>query len=171
MECFWRNWQDMASRSWRNYLAIYGATYIGVASQTSNNMNIPFIRKRNIWLGYLVALDEVDHWNVISKGWEQGSLEHGKRNMLKFKSNEVLENQTSGKNEKTAKKKRRRKPGCHKPTPLRINLVLEIWLLREPSQTYRPSETCCFSDFLFTAYCSHGSNPIYLLRGFTSPDP
>src|SRR3954465_11072250 len=62
------------------------------------------------------------------------------------------------KTRKTAKKKRRRKPGCHKPTPLRINLVLEIWLLREPSQTYRPSETCCFPNFLFlTAYCSPGS--------------
>src|SRR4051812_41058671 len=45
----------MASRSWRNYLGIYGATKIGVASQTSNNQNIPFIRKRNIWLEYLVA--------------------------------------------------------------------------------------------------------------------
>src|ERR1043165_2338509 len=55
MQYFWRNWQDMASRSWRNYLRIYGATYIGVASQTSNNRNIPFIGKRNIWLDYLVA--------------------------------------------------------------------------------------------------------------------
>src|ERR1044072_2801205 len=64
--------------------------------------------------------------------------------MLKFKSNEVLENQNSG---KTEKKKKLRKPGFHKPTPLRTNLVLEIWLLREPSQTYRPSETCCFLDF------------------------
>src|SRR4051812_9359336 len=69
--------------------------------------------------------------------------------MLKFKSNEVLKNQNSGKNEKNRKKKRLRKPGCHKPTPLRINLVLDIWLLREPSQTYRPSATCCFSDFFF----------------------
>ena len=51
------------------------------------------------------------------------------------------------KTRKTEKKKKLRKPGCHKPTPLRINLVLEIWLLREPSQTYRPSATCCFSDF------------------------
>src|ERR1043165_5439404 len=50
---------------------------------------------------------------------------------------------------KTEKKKKVRKPGCHKPTPLRINLVLEIWLLREPSQTYRPSATCRFSDFFY----------------------
>src|ERR1043165_6009889 len=28
---------------------------MGVASQTSNNRNNPFIGKRNIWLGYLVA--------------------------------------------------------------------------------------------------------------------
>ena len=55
MQSFLRNWQDMASMSWRNYLGIYGATYTGVASQNSNNWNIPFIGKRNIWLGYLVA--------------------------------------------------------------------------------------------------------------------
>ena len=53
----------------------------------------------------------------------------------------------AAKTRKPRKKKKLRKPGCHKPTPLRINLVLEIWLLREPSQTYRPSATCCFSDF------------------------
>ena len=51
------------------------------------------------------------------------------------------------KTRKTVTKKKLRKPGCHKPTPLRINLVLEIWFLREPLQTYSPSETCCFSDF------------------------
>src|SRR3954468_19833407 len=56
---------------------------------------------------------------------------------------------TAAKTRKNEKTKKLRKPGCHKPTPLRINLVLEIWLLREPSQTYRPSETCCFSDFFF----------------------
>jgi hypothetical protein len=50
-----------------------------------------------------VALDEVDHWNGIGKGWEPGALEHGKRNMLKFKSNEVLKNQNSDKNEKNRK--------------------------------------------------------------------
>ena len=52
---------------------------------------------------------EVDQWNGIGTGWEQGALEHGKENMLKFKSNEVLKNQTSGEkrekpqNEKAAK--------------------------------------------------------------------
>src|SRR4051812_7521073 len=51
---------------------------MGVASLTSNNRNIPFIGKRNNWLGYLVVLDEVDQWNGNGKGWEQGSLEHGK---------------------------------------------------------------------------------------------
>src|SRR3954464_591501 len=45
----------MASRTWRNYLGIYGATKTGVASQISNNRNIPFNRKRNIWLEYMVA--------------------------------------------------------------------------------------------------------------------
>ena len=32
---------------------------------------------------------------------------------------------------KTNANKKGQKPGCHKPTPLRVNLVLEIWLLRE----------------------------------------
>ena len=69
MQSFWRTWQDMASRSWRNYLGIYGATYIGVASQTSNKRNIPFNGKRNIWLDYFGGMDEVDQWNGIGKGW------------------------------------------------------------------------------------------------------
>src|SRR3954464_2427578 len=119
MQSFWRNWHDMASRSWRNYLGIYGATYIGVASQTSNSRNIPFNRKRNIWFDYLVALDEVDHWNGIGKGWEQGALEHGKINMLKFKSNEVLKNQTSGqKREKPRKRKGGENQGVTNLPPL-----------------------------------------------------
>ena len=59
-------------------LGAYGATETGVASQTSNNRNIPFNRKRNIWLGYFGGKAEVDHWNGIGKGWEQGSLEHEK---------------------------------------------------------------------------------------------
>src|SRR3954467_15222112 len=122
---------------------------MGVASQTSNNLNIPFNRKRNIWLGYFGGKAEVGHWNGIGKGWYQGALEHGKRICSSSRSNEVLENQTATQNEKTEEKKNLRKPGCHKPTPLRINLVLEIWLLREPSQTYRPSETRYFSDFFF----------------------
>src|ERR1043165_5256042 len=67
--------------------------------------------------------------------------------MLKFKSNEVLKNQTGGKNEKNREKEKAAKTRVSQTYPLRINLVLEIWLLREPSQTYRPSETFCFSDF------------------------
>src|SRR4051812_10111020 len=70
--------------------------------------------------------------------------------MLKFKVQRgAQEPKQRQKREKSKKTKKLRKPGCHKPTPLRINLVLEIWLLREPSQTYRPSATCCFSDFFF----------------------
>ena len=118
-----------------------------VASQTSNNLNIPFKRKRNIWLRYFGGQAEVDQGNGLGKGLDQGPLEHEKEMCSSSKSNEVLKTKTAAKTRKTAKKKKLRKPGCHKPTPLRINLVLEIWLLREPSQTYRPSATCCFSDF------------------------
>src|SRR4051812_9989184 len=87
------------------------------------------------------------------KGLDQGSLEHGKEICSSFKSNEVIKiksnRKSRSKSEKSSKKRKFRNPGCHRPTPLRKNLVLEIWLLREPSQTYHPSETCCFSGFLF----------------------
>ena len=111
MQSFWRNWQDMAWGSWRNYLGIYGATDIVVASQTSNNRNIPFNRKRNIWLGYFGGKAEVDQWNGIDKGWEQGTLEHGKKICSSSKSNEVLENQTGGKNERNREKEKVVKTG------------------------------------------------------------
>src|SRR4051812_32081095 len=55
MKCFWRIWQDMASMTCGNYLGIYGATSIGIASQTSNNRNIPFIRKGIYGLNKMVA--------------------------------------------------------------------------------------------------------------------
>src|SRR3954468_15750502 len=107
------------------------------------------LEKRNIRFGYLVALVEVDHWNGIGKGWEPGALEHGKEICSSSSPTRCSRTKTAAKTRKIEKSKKLRKPGCHKPTPLRINLVLEIWLLREPSQTYRPSETCCFSDFPF----------------------
>src|SRR4051812_16086022 len=102
----------MASRSWRNYLGIYGAAYTGVASQTSNKRNIPFIGKRNIWLGYLVALDEVDHWNDIGKGWEQGVLEHVNIICSISSPTRCSRTKPAAKTRKTAKKKKLRKPGC-----------------------------------------------------------
>src|SRR3954466_7824919 len=77
----------------------------------------------------------------------------------------------AAKTRKTAKKKKLRKPGCHKPTPIRINLVLEIWLLREPLPTYRPSETCCFSDFFFLRHTVPTVASNIYMRGFTSPGP
>src|SRR4051812_29081199 len=75
------------------------------------------------------------------------------------------------KTRKIEKSKKLRKPGCHKPTPLRINLVLEIWLLREPLQTYRPSATCCFSDFFFLLHIVPTVASNIYMRGFTSPGP
>ena len=73
-------------------------------------MNIPFKRKRNIWLGYFGGLGEVGQWDGLGKGLDQGTLEH-KRNVLKFKSNEVLKNQNSGKNEKDREKEKAAKTG------------------------------------------------------------
>ena len=44
-EIFWILWQDRVSRSCGNFLGIYGAIQIWVASQSSNAMNIPFNEK------------------------------------------------------------------------------------------------------------------------------
>src|SRR4051812_49283204 len=43
------------------------------------------IEKGIYGLGYFGGKAEVGHWNGNGKGWDQGALEHGKRNMLKFK--------------------------------------------------------------------------------------
>ena len=147
MQYFWRNWQDMSSRSWRNYLGIYGATEIGVASQTSHNRNIPFIGKRNIWLESLVAWMRWINGMALERVGNKGHLSMEKKYAQVQSPTRCSRTKTAAKTRKTVKKKKLRKPGCHKPTPLRINLVLEIWLLKEPSQTYLPSETRCFSDF------------------------
>ena len=45
MRYFWIMWQDMMSRACGNYLGIYGAIEIYVASQSSKEMNIPFNEK------------------------------------------------------------------------------------------------------------------------------
>ena len=113
-------------------------------------IGISLLMEKGIFgLNIFVAKAEVDQWNGIGKGWEQGSLEHGKKICSSSSPTRCSRTKPAAKTRKTTKKKKLRKPGCHKPTPLRINLFLEIWLLREPSQTYRPSQTCCFSDFFF----------------------
>src|SRR3954466_107222 len=60
MQYFWIFWQDMVSRPCGNYLGIYGAIKIGVASQSSTKGNIPFIGKgiyglnKNVaWIGWI----------------------------------------------------------------------------------------------------------------------
>ena len=86
---------------------------IWVASQTSNNLNIPFNRKRNIWLGHFGGLGEVDQWDGIGKGWDQGSLEHEKEICSSSSPTRCSKTKTAAKTRKTAKKKKLRKPGCH----------------------------------------------------------
>src|SRR4051812_4273613 len=101
----------------------------------------------------------------MGKAWIPGLLEHGKEICSSFKCNEVIKiksnRKSRNKSEKFSKKESSEIQDVTDLPPQK-NLVLEIWLLREPSQTYRPSETCCFSDFLFTTYCSHSSNPTYI---------
>ena len=91
----------------------YGATYTRVSSQTSNNRNIPFNRKRNVWLGYFGGKAEVDQWNGIGKGWDQGVLEHGKEICSSSSPTRCSRTKTATKTRKTEKKKKLRKPGCH----------------------------------------------------------
>ena len=109
-------------------------------------MNIPFIGKRNIWLDYLVAGLRWINGMALARVGNKGHLSMERKYAQVQVRRGAREPNQRQKREKP-RKKRLRKPGCHKPTPLRINLVLEIWLLREPLQTYCPSETWCFSDF------------------------
>src|SRR3954465_5474420 len=99
-------------------------------------------------------------WNGMGKAWIQGLLEHGKEICSSFKSNEVIKiksnRKSKNKSEKFSKKRKFQNPGCHKPTPLK-KISSSRFGFSGPSQAYCPLETCCYSDFLFTAYCSHGS--------------
>ena len=63
------------------------------------------------------GLDEVDQWNGIGKGWEQGTLEHGMKICSSSKSNEVLENQNNDKNEKNREKEKAAKTGVSQTYP------------------------------------------------------
>ena len=131
MQCFRRNWQDMASRSWRNYLGIYGATETGVASQTSNNRNIPFNGKRNIWLWYFGDKAVVVQCDGFGKGWDQGPLEHEKEICSSLSPTRCSRTKTATKTRKTAKKRKLRKPGCHSTRALAIrDSNVSKWCLR-----------------------------------------
>ena len=60
-------------------------------------------------------------------------LGSGRReNLPRFQDHIATEKGTPNKNSKKSKRKRKdQKSGCYKPTPLTINLILKIWLLRE----------------------------------------
>src|SRR4051812_5337671 len=117
MQYFWRNCQDMASRSWRNYLGIYGATKTGVASQTSNNPNIPFIGKRNIWFGIWVAwMGWINRMAMARVGFK-GHLSMERKYAQVQVQRRAQEPNQQAKTRKTREKKKLQKPGCHKPTP------------------------------------------------------
>src|SRR3954469_11878510 len=100
----------------------------------------------------------------MGKAWIHGLVEHGKEICSSFKSNEVIKiksnRKSRNKSEKFSKKESSEIRDVTDLPPLEKSRPRD-WLLREPSQTYRPSETGCFSGFLLTAYCSQCSNPIY----------
>ena len=63
----------------------------------------------------------------------------------------------TGKTWKNSEKQKAAKTRVSQTYPPQKNLVLEIWLLREPLETYRLKETCGLSGLLVTAQCSQGS--------------
>src|SRR4051812_46887545 len=95
-----------------------------------------------LWLRWITGM-------ALTRVGNKGHLSMKKKYAQVQSPTRCSRTKTAAKTRKIEKTKKLRKPGCHKPTPLRINLVLEIWLLREPSQIYRPSATCCFSEFFF----------------------
>src|SRR3954467_12720366 len=58
-------------------------------------------------------MDEVDQWNGIGMDWDQGALRHVKKICSISSTTRCSETKPADKNEKTAKKKKLRKPGCH----------------------------------------------------------
>src|SRR3954463_12719232 len=64
------------------------------------------------------GLDEVDQWNDIAKGWEQGALEHGKEICSSSSPTRCSKTKPADKREENREKKKLRKPGCHiRPPP------------------------------------------------------
>src|SRR3954465_15673157 len=55
----------------------------------------------------------------MGKDWKQGNLEHGKELCSSSSPTRCSRTKPADKNEKNREKKKLRKPGCHKPTPLR----------------------------------------------------
>src|ERR1043165_232583 len=51
------------------------------------------------------------------RGWDQGALEHGKELCSSSSPTRCSRTKPADKNEKTAKKKKLRKPGCHNVQP------------------------------------------------------
>src|SRR3954468_16914039 len=110
----------------------------------------------------------------MGKAWVQGSLEHGKKICSSFKSNEVI-------NIKSNRKSRNKSQSFRKKESSEIQGVTNL----PPLEKISSSRFGCSGNHrkltalrklaasrisFLTAYCSHSSNPIYLLRGFTSPD-
>ena len=119
MQCFWIFGPYTTSRTCGNCLGIYGAIYIGVASQSSNGMNIPFTEKgiygmKNVaWRGWIKG-------RILERFLEnQGPLEQGKKICSSSKSKELLQIKPTGKSRNKPEKQKSQNPGCHKPTPLR----------------------------------------------------
>src|ERR1041384_8772478 len=119
----------MASRSWRNYLGVYGATYTWVASQTSNNRNIPFNGKRNIWLGYLVAWMRWINGMALSRVGNKGHLSM-ERKYAQVQVRRGAREPNQRQKRENREKEKAAKTRVSQTYPLRINLVHEIWLLR-----------------------------------------
>ena len=73
---------------------------------------------------------------------------------------EMIPKSKSGQRQKprqkpSPEKERRQKPGCHKPPPLRMNLVLEIWLLGKTILDRMPLKIPLSQVASSSVWCSH----------------
>src|SRR3954466_9440281 len=72
-----------------------------------------------LWMRWITGM-------ALARVGNQGHLSMEKEICSSSSPTRCSRTKPADKNEKTAKKKKLRKPGCPKPTPLRINLVLKI---------------------------------------------
>src|SRR3954463_1778408 len=108
--------------------------------------------------GIFGGLDEVDQWNGIGTSWKQGALEHGQEICSSSSPTRCSRTKPADKNEKTAKKKKLRKLGCPKPTPLEKSRPRD--LVAQGTIGNLPSfGNLLLLGLLLTAYCSRGVIP------------
>src|SRR3954451_15375240 len=111
----------------------------------------------------------------MGKAWIQGLLEHGKEICSSFKSNEVIKiksnRKSRNKSAKFSKKESSEIQGVTNLPPLEKISSSRFGCSGNHCKLTVLRQLAASRIFFLTAYCCYSSNPIYLLRGFTSPGP